>query len=128
MSTGITTAPTIPSCLPRFRHRIRLCCSPLRLLDPQQGQGQGRGLCGHQDFLVDNVRRQRLEKIKEFFKKLDLEYLDDITSFHIEKLKAYLQEKELSKATVNRYLQILRGMFYKAIDWEMYEKINPLKK
>jgi integrase len=40
------------------------------------------------------------------------------------------QKKEagLDKATVNRYLQLLRGMFYRAIGWEIYSKPNPLKK
>ena len=65
-------------------------------------------------------------------------FLEDITPYHIEQLKAELKKtglikdpekaKELSKATVNRYLQILRGMFYKAIDWEIYKKPNPVKK
>ena len=81
---------------------------------------------------------QRLEKIKEFFRSLDLIYLSDITSYHIEQLKAELKEtglikdpekaKGVSKATINRYLQLLRGMFNKAIDWELYSKQNPLRK
>ena len=35
---------------------------------------------------------------------------------------------DMDKATVNRYLQLLRGMFYRAIDWEIYNKANPVKK
>ena len=38
------------------------------------------------------------------------------------------KETGLNKATVNRYLQLLRGMFYRAIDWEIYSKPNPVKK
>lgn len=38
------------------------------------------------------------------------------------------KEAGLDKATVNRYLQLLRGMFYRAIDWEIYNKPNPVKK
>jgi len=71
---------------------------------------------------------QRLEKIKDFFLSLDIEYLDEITPYHIEQLKAELKKKGLSKATINRYLQLLRGLFYKAIDWEVYNGPNPLKK
>jgi len=71
---------------------------------------------------------QRLEKIKDFFSSLDIEYLDEITPYHIEQLKAKLKKKGLSKATINRYLQLLRGLFYKAIDWEVYNGPNPLKK
>ncbi len=81
---------------------------------------------------------QRLEKIKEYFKGLDLVYLSDITSYHVEQLKAELKKtglvkdpekiKGASKATINRYLQILRGMFNKAIAWELYSKQNPLRK
>jgi len=80
----------------------------------------------------------RLEKIKAFFKSLDLVYLSDITPYHIEQLKAAMKAGEisrgrqdggmLSKRTMNFYLQIIRRMFYKAIDWEIYSKQNPMKK
>lgn len=80
--------------------------------------------------------QQRLKKIQEFFESLDLKFLEDITPYHIEQLKAYLRnkipvtenKKGLSKATVNRYLQILRGLFYRARDWEIYKGPNPVKK
>lgn len=74
--------------------------------------------------------QQRLRIIQDFFDKLGTVpiFLDDITPYHIEQLKAELNTRNLSKATMNMYLQILRGMFYKAIDWEVYDKANPLKK
>lgn len=71
---------------------------------------------------------QRLKKIQGLFNGLEIIYLDDITPYHIEQLKAELKKRKLSKATINRYLQILRGLFYRAIDWEIYKKPNPLKK
>ena len=71
---------------------------------------------------------QRLRKIQDLFQGLEIVYLDDITPYHIEQLKAELKKRKLSKATINRYLQILRGLFYRAIDWEIYRKPNPLKK
>ena len=72
--------------------------------------------------------QQRLRRIQSFFQDLEIVYLEDITPYHIEKLKADLQMKGLKKSTVNGWLQILRGMFYRAIDWEVYTKPNPLKK
>lgn len=85
---------------------------------------------------------QRLKKIQAFFEGLGIAFLSDVTPYHIEQLKAHLLEKGrviktsdgqkkeagLDKATVNRYLQLLRGMFYRAIDWEVYSKANPVKK
>lgn len=72
--------------------------------------------------------QQRLRKIQDLFQGLEIVYLDDITPYHIEQLKAELKKRKLSKATINRYMQILRGLFYRAIDWEIYRKPNPLKK
>lgn len=72
--------------------------------------------------------KQRLKRIQGFFDKLGIAYLEDITPYHIEKLKADLQLKGLKKSTINGWLQILRGLFYRAIDWEVYTKPNPLKK
>jgi len=72
--------------------------------------------------------QQRLRKVQDFFQGLKIVYLDDITPYHVEQLKAELKSESLSKATINRYLQILRGLFYKTIDWEIYKKPNPLKK
>jgi len=73
--------------------------------------------------------QQRLYKIVQFLVEVcRIVYLDEITPYHIEQLKAELNKRKLSKATINRYLQILRGLFYKAIDWEVYDKPNPLKK
>lgn len=82
--------------------------------------------------------QQRLRKIQEFFQGMEIVYLDDITPYHIEQLKAKLLENGLtqyepkkggvSKTTVNLYLQTLRGLFYKAIDWEVYHEPNPVKK
>ena len=78
---------------------------------------------------------QRLEKIKAFLEKQGVDYLSGITSMHIDQFKAALKDGTLykgdrrrSKATVNRYLQILRGMFNKAIAWGVYDKANPLKR
>ena len=79
--------------------------------------------------------QQRLYKIVQFLVEVcGIVYLDEITPYHIEQLKAWLRkEKRSHKAikspkTVNMYLQTLRCMLYRAIDWEVYDKPNPMKK
>lgn len=84
---------------------------------------------------------RRLEKVKAFFKGQHIEYLSEITPFHIEQFRAHLMEKGwkiklregekikgVGKATANRYMQLLRGLFYKAIDWDLYKGQNPVRK
>jgi hypothetical protein len=82
---------------------------------------------------------RRMKKILEFFDSIGVTYLSDLTPYHGEQLRAWLKtrlvkkgdqvlEKPRSQATLNRYMQLLRGMFYKAIDWEVYKGQNPLKK
>ena len=71
---------------------------------------------------------QRLQKIVDFCTSLDITKLSEITPYIIEGLRANLKQAGRSPATINRYFQLLRGMFYRAIDWEMYSKPNPLKK
>lgn len=71
---------------------------------------------------------QRLRKVRAFFGDLKIVFLDDITPYHVEQLKIKLSNEKLSKTTINMYLQLLRGMIYKAIDWEIYHKPNPMKK
>jgi integrase len=71
---------------------------------------------------------QRLSKIEDFFSDLGIVYLSDVNPYHIEQFKAWLLEQELSKATINRYLQLLRGFFYRAIDWQVFDGSNPLRK
>lgn len=73
--------------------------------------------------------QQRLYKIVQFLVEVcKIVYLDDITPYHIEQLKGELRSRGLAKITVNRYLQIVRGLFYRAIDWEVYSKPNPTRK
>jgi len=80
-----------------------------------------------------------MKKILEFFDSIDVTYLSDVTPYHIGQLRTWLKtrqvkrgdeiiEKPRSQATLNRYMQLLRGMFYRAIDWEVYKGQNPLKK
>jgi len=72
---------------------------------------------------------QRLRKILTFFKvEHQIIYMEDVGIEHLEGLRAHLLKQKLAKATVNRYLQILRRMYNVAIDWEVFTKKNPLTK
>jgi len=71
---------------------------------------------------------QRLQRISNYFSDLGIIYLSDISPYHVEQMKTWLVEQKLSKATVNRYLQLLRGFFYRAIDWGVFSGQNPVKK
>lgn len=82
---------------------------------------------------------QRMNKILAFFDSISVVYLSDVTPYHLEQLRSWLKtrlvkkgdetlDKKRSQTTINRYMQLLRGMFYKAIDWEVYKGNNPVKK
>lgn len=84
---------------------------------------------------------QRLGHIKTFFASLNIRFLSDVTPYHIEQLRGKLREgwppvmvkdrtvlRPRSLTTINRYSQLLRGMFYRAHDWGLYKGDNPLKK
>jgi integrase len=84
-------------------------------------------------------QESRRMKILEFFDAHDIRTLSDITPYQLEQLRAWLKtrkvkvgDKEVDRprgqATLNRYMQLLRGMYYKAIDWEIYKGPNPVKK
>jgi len=86
--------------------------------------------------------KQRWDKIAAFLKVEGVITLPAITPLVVEKFRAHLLEAGtkrknkkgefvpcgLSRATVNRYLQLLRGMFYRAADWGLYAGLNPLRK
>ena len=54
-------------------------------------------------------------------------YLTEITPLMIEKFKSE-RIKEVSPASVNRFLTILKSIFNKAIDWGKYHGVNPVTK
>jgi len=85
------------------------------------------------------AEKLRLDKMLDLFDELKIKNLDEVTAYHIEQIRTMLKtrtiikgkesrEVDRSKTTLNRYLQILRGMFYKAIDWEIIPGPNPLRK
>ena len=61
--------------------------------------------------------------------------MDVITPYHIEQFRAYVQTKKIgdTKRTVgrsssNRYLALIRTMFNRARDWEMFHGQNPVSR
>lgn len=85
------------------------------------------------------LERRHVEIIRLWLYNEGLLTLDLITPLVIERFRIYLQEREVgkgehrhkvarSRATINRYAQLLRGMFYKAEDWGLYPGPNPLRK
>lgn len=71
---------------------------------------------------------QRIGRLKNLFQSLNILYLADITPWHIEQIKAKLKTDGRSPTTINHYLQLLRGMLYRATDWGLYAGPNPLRK
>ncbi len=69
--------------------------------------------------------KSRMKLIAEFFKKI--KYIKDIKSENVEQFKQYLLKRDITKVTVNRYLEILNKMFNMAIDNDWLSK-NPIKK
>lgn len=72
--------------------------------------------------------QQRLAKVKVFLAAQGVDMLSSVTPYHIEQLRAKLRADGLEKSTVNRYFQLLRGMFYRAIEWGDFQDQNPLRK
>lgn len=71
--------------------------------------------------------RCRVEIMKQYFKSKGKNYIQEIKPKDIEDFKIYfLNEKQLSKTTVNRYLEILSKIFNIAKDNEWIIK-NPIK-
>ena len=83
--------------------------------------------------------KYHLEIIFDFFKSKGIEFLDEIQVYHVEQLKSYLLKRKafgkakkpdqtITKATCNRYLQLLKTLFYRAKDWGLYPGENPVAK
>lgn len=69
--------------------------------------------------------KSRMVLIQEYFKKK--KYITDIKPEDIEKFKQFLLKRDITKTTVNRYLEVLSKMFNMAIDNDWITK-NPIKK
>ncbi len=65
--------------------------------------------------------------------RFDDKRLDEITSFDIERLKAEMSKatsnhgKTVAPKTISHCLALLRAMYNKAVDWNLYQGDNPVK-
>jgi integrase len=71
-----------------------------------------------------------LDRALAFFARAGVTATDALTSHHIDQFKIDLRSGEapLSPASVNRYLQTIRALYYRAIDWGRYRGQNPAAK
>lgn len=60
--------------------------------------------------------------------RFDNKRLDEISSFDLERLKSDMAKKEYSPKTIAHCLGLLRAMFNRAADWNIYQGPNPVKK
>ena len=82
------------------------------------------------------TERYQLDWLQAFAKRQEIAYLADWTPFIIERMRTELREKTVGKnlkrppspATINRYCQLLRSIFYRAADWGLYSGENPVRK
>jgi integrase len=60
-------------------------------------------------------------------KRFDNKKLNEISTFDLEKAKSELLKEKLAPATVKHVLVLFRQMFNKAIAWDIYKGMNPIK-
>lgn len=60
--------------------------------------------------------------------RFDAKRLDAISPFDLERLKAEMLKDGMAPKTVSHCLALVRAMFNRAIDWELYAGVNPVRK
>lgn len=76
----------------------------------------------------------RLKVLSRWMASQELVYLSDIKTYHLDHLRGYIRslngrgERPIGKTTVNRYMQIVRCLFYRAIEWGDYTGENPMRR
>ena len=88
---------------------------------------------------------QHIKWITAWLDRQGVDRMAQITPYIVERMRAALLDENLAegrkdkdgnpvparhrtRTTVNRYAQLLRGMFYRAHDWGLYDKDNPLRR
>jgi integrase len=91
------------------------------------------------------LEAKMIAKVGRFLAGEGVTRLAEVTPYHVERMRAHLLDENLAegrvdkdgnpvparhrtRTTVNRYCQLLRGMFYRARDWDLYTKDNPLRR
>ncbi|WP_297212717.1 MULTISPECIES: tyrosine-type recombinase/integrase [Thermodesulfovibrio] len=88
--------------------------------------------CNGRQAFYNKMKKYALNRMPEWFKKLKL---TDIGTKEVELLQNYYMEKNLSVATCNRYISIVKASFTKAEEWGLIteqqlkavRKVKPLK-
>jgi len=82
------------------------------------------------EWAAENKSRDRDDKSryeKHLKDPLGKKRLNEISSFHLERLKSELTKKDLAPATVKHCLVLVREIFNKAVEWGKYKGSNPVK-
>lgn len=82
------------------------------------------------------TERYQLDWLLAYAKRRGIAYLADWTPLLIEEMRTEIRARKIGKetkrtptpATVNRYTQLLRSIFYRASDWSLYSGENPVRK
>lgn len=79
----------------------------------------------------ENKNRAGIEDQSRYdnhLKQFDDKRLDEISPFDLEKMKADMAKAEMAPKTISHCLGLIRSMFNKAADWNLYVGPNPVKK
>lgn len=60
--------------------------------------------------------------------RFDKKRLDEISLLDLERMKSQMAKSELSPKTISHCLALIRAMYNKAMDWDLYQGDNPIKK
>ena len=79
-------------------------------------------------------KKQRTVKLEEQLYRLWIKPIigrkavKDITAFDLERIKKYVKDHGRSKRTANYCIAVVRQVFNKAIQWDMFKGVNPATK
>lgn len=82
------------------------------------------------------VEGYHLAWLEQYAKARNITYLADWTPYMVEQMRTELRAKTIGKikkrpptpATINRYCQLLRSIFYRAADWGFFAGENPVRR
>ncbi len=72
------------------------------------------------------AQKSILKKSLEYFSGVGVVNMDQVTTFQVDQLKVHLSAGKVSTATINKYCQVLKALYYKAIEWGRFQGPNPL--
>jgi integrase len=69
-----------------------------------------------------------LNKTLEHLSGIGVLNMSDLTPYHVDQFKVHLSGSGVSTATINKYCQVIRAFYYKAIEWGRFTGPNPAAK